>query len=101
MPPLYELSRSDSQRVRPAMKERTTIDRVTVCNAGSNHPDGATAPIHTLVVFIASTWRPGTMRYSKVSAIAVLAFTVSLSLLAVPAYAANPFRHTLTLNLVN
>jgi len=41
------------------------------------------------------------MRYSKVSAIAVVAFTMSLSLLAVPAYAANSSGHTLTLTLVN
>jgi hypothetical protein len=38
------------------------------------------------------------MRYSKFSAIAVLAFTISLSFLAVPVYASS---HALTLTLVN
>jgi len=38
---------------------------------------------------------------SKVSALAVLAFTLSLPLLAVPAYATNSSAHTLTLTLVN
>jgi hypothetical protein len=38
---------------------------------------------------------------SKVSALAVLAFTLSLPLLAVPVYAANSSAHTLTLTLVN
>jgi hypothetical protein len=38
------------------------------------------------------------MRHSKFSAVAVLAFTISLSFLAVPVYASS---HTLTLTLVN
>jgi hypothetical protein len=36
---------------------------------------------------------------SKISALAILAFTLSLSLLAVPVYAANSSAHTLTLTL--
>jgi len=82
-------------------KNPSQTDRITRMQRRSNHPDDATAPIHTLIVFIASMPRRSTMRYSKVPAIAVLAFTISLSFLAVPVYAANSSAHTLTLNLVN
>jgi hypothetical protein len=41
------------------------------------------------------------MRYSRVATISVLAFALSLPLLAVPAYASNASGHALTLNLVN
>jgi hypothetical protein len=54
------------------------------------------APIHTLPIFITSMCKWAPMRHTKFSAIAVLAFTLSLSFLAVPVYASS---HTLTLTL--